>query len=245
MSDYPQPADEQYPPPWKRREQIGLATLYLGDCREIAPTLARPAAVISDPPYGMAWDTDSRRFTGGNHARGEGRGDWGGIEGDAQPFDPAPWLALCRRVALWGANHYAARLPLGRTLVWVKKKPHLYGTFLSDAEIGWASGGCGVYVHEKQFPPPARMGEGVNGEVAHPTQKPLSLMRWCLDLLGVRPGDVVLDPYMGSGTTLIACVERGIACVGIEWSPTYFDVAVARVAAAPQRQGDLLRDAVA
>jgi DNA modification methylase len=226
-----------------RVERIGLATLMLGDCREIAPSL-QPTVILSDPPYGMAWDTDSTRFTGGNHARGDGRGDWQAIEGDAEPFDPTPWLAMCPRIALWGANHYAARLPVGRTLIWVKKKPHLYGTFLSDAEIGWAAGGHGVYVHEKQFPPPARMAEGINGEVAHPTQKPLSLMRWCLDLLKVVPGDVVLDPYMGSGTTLVACIERGVACVGIERSARHFATALQRVREA-RPQADLFRDAEA
>lgn len=238
--------DPQYPPhepvPWKRREQIGLATLILGDNSEASHGL-QPTVIVSDPPYGMAHDTDSTRFTGGNCVdRGEGRADWGAIWGDAQPFDPAPWLQMCSRVALWGANHYAQRLPLGRTLVWVKKKPHLYGTFLSDAEIGWASGGHGVYVHEKQFPPPSRMAEGVNGEVAHPTQKPLSLMRWCLDLMKVTPDDVVLDPYMGSGTTLVACVERGIRCVGIERSASYFQTALQRVLATTP-QGDMFRDA--
>lgn len=228
--------------PRVRVEQIGLATLYLGDCADVAAAL-QPTVILSDPPYGMGWDTDSTRFSGCSVERGEGRADWREIEGDADPFNPAPWLAMCPRVALWGANHYAQRLPLGRTLVWVKKKPHLYGTFLSDAEIGWAAGGHGVYVHEKQFPPPARMGESGNGAVAHPTQKPLSLMRWCLDLLKVGPGDVVLDPYMGSGTTLVACVERGVACLGIEKRADYFAEALRRVGAARQ-QADMFRDAM-
>jgi DNA modification methylase len=60
-----------------RVETFGLATLYLGDCREIAPTLERPAAVISDPPYGMAWNTDTTRFSGGAQVVKRGK-DWGG-----------------------------------------------------------------------------------------------------------------------------------------------------------------------
>lgn len=227
-----------------RVEKIGLATLYLGDCREIAPTLDRPAAVISDPPYGMAADTDSRRFTGGNRvSRGEGR-EWGAIVGDSEAFDPAPWLAMSRRVVMWGSNHYAQRLPVGRTLVWLKKPPELFGTFLSDAEIGWAAGGHGVWCCFKQFPPPSRMVESGNGEVAHPTQKPVTLMRWCIEQAKVPTGGVILDPYMGSGSTGVAAVQMRHPFIGIEIEPRYFDIACRRIEEA-QRQGDLFRDSVA
>lgn len=227
-----------------RVERIGLATLYLGDCREIAPTLPRPAAVISDPPYGMAWNTDSTRFTGGGRKRGDGREDWGAIAQDAEPFDPAPWIAAADAVVLMGANHYAQRLPVGRTLVWIKKHPDLFGTFLSDCEIGWASGGYGVYAFYKQFPPPSRMAEGLGGAVAHPTQKPIAFMRWCIEQAKVSAGGVILDPYMGSGSTGVAAVQMRHPFVGIEIEPRYFDVACRRIEDA-QRQGDIFRDAVA
>ena len=91
----------------------------------------------------MNFDTDSTRFTGGKHARGDGRKDRI-IFGDDCAFDPMPWLAF-ENVILWGANHYAQQLPVGSTLVWLKRYIHMYGTFLSDAEIGWQKGGCGVY----------------------------------------------------------------------------------------------------
>lgn len=111
-------------------------TLYLGDCREILPTLPK-GALVSDPPYGMGWNTDSTRFTGGQRevGRGEGRSDWGKVRNDSEPFDPSPWLDFPECI-LWGANHYGERLPRGTTLVWLKKAPHLFGSFLSDAEIG-------------------------------------------------------------------------------------------------------------
>jgi site-specific DNA-methyltransferase (adenine-specific) len=207
---------------------IGDATLYLGDCRDILPTLPRVDAVITDPPYGMNWDTDSTRFSGGGIQRGEGRGDWGYIAGDAEPFDPEPWLKY-RSVVMFGANHFAAKLPVGTTLVWLKKADHLFGTFLSDAEIAWMKGGYGVYCYRKQFPPPSRTAENDGCSVAHPTQKPVGLMAWCMEKAGVGTDDVVLDPFMGSGTTGVAAAQMGRKFIGIEREPKYFDIACERI----------------
>lgn len=221
-----------------RRERLAEGvTLYLGDCREIAPTLPRPAAVISDPPYGMAWDTDSRRFSGGSGPgrRFERGRDWGGvIEGDAEPFDPAPWLAMADAVVLWGCNHFAQRLPVGTTLVWIKKGAHLFGTFLSDAELAWCSGGHGVYCREVSFSPPTRAmdagGDPAMPVAIHPTQKPVELMEWCIQRARVPAGGAILDPYMGSGTTGVAAVRMGHPFTGIEIEARYFDVACRRIA---------------
>lgn len=209
-----------------RIEIIGDATLYLGDCTEILPTLGKVDAVVTDPPYGMVWDTDSKRFSGGEKKRGNGRDDWGAIHQDDQPFDPAPWLAF-PKVIVWGANHYAQRLPVGTTLVWLKKDDHLFGTFLSDAELGWQKGGHGVYAFRKSFPPPSRVAENDGRQAAHPTQKPVALMAWCIDRIG-RPR-VVLDPFMGSGTTGVAAMQLGCGFIGIEREAKYFDIACRRI----------------
>lgn len=214
-----------------RIETIGDCTLYLGDCREILPTIGNVDAVVTDPPYGMAWNTDSKRFSG--PGRGEGRNDWGAIRNDDTAFDPAPWLSF-PEVIVWGANHYSARLPVGTTLVWLKKAPHLFETFLSDAEIGWQKGGHGVYCHFEQFPPPSRRFEN-NGTVAHPTQKPIGLMRWCIER---TKGHAILDPFMGSGTTGVACVKLGRKFIGVEIEPRYFDISCRRIEEA-YRQPDL------
>jgi site-specific DNA-methyltransferase (adenine-specific) len=232
--------DPAYPPhppaPWKRREVIGLATLYLGDCREIAPGLERPAAVISDPPYGMKWDG---KITGGKggHSGGSKSSNFGvRIIGDDEPFDPAPWTAFAPISLLWGANHYAARLSVGTTLVWVKRSDAGFGSFLSDAEVAWMKGGHGVYCWRDT----SLMAETLDR--AHPTQKPVSLMRWCIQQAKVPPGGAILDPYMGSGTTGVAAVEMRHPFIGIEIEPRYFDVACRRIEQA-QRQGDMFRDA--
>lgn len=212
-----------------RVETIGNATLYLGDCREITPNLQGVDAVVSDPPYGMDWDTDSTRYSGGQdrHARSRGKGkkDWQEIAGDKEDFDPSPWLKY-PKVVLWGANHYSSRLPVGTTLVWIKKADHLFGTWLSDCELAWMKGGHGVYAHREPFPPPSRMAENF-GSTAHPTQKPIKLMTWAIQK--AKATGLVLDPFMGSGTTGVACAALGLPFVGIEINPTYFETAVDRI----------------
>jgi site-specific DNA-methyltransferase (adenine-specific) len=216
--------------------------LILGDALEVLPTLRRGdfAAVVTDPPYGMANRTDSTRFTDGRTLTGRakqqrmsngispGRGDWPEILGDDELFDPFPWLGF-PKVILWGANHYAQRLPVGTTLVWVKRSERLFGSFLSDAEVGWQKGGHGVYCYHEQFPPPCRMKEG-GGRCLHPNQKPVGLMRWCLSRLNLPPGAAVLDPYAGSGTVGVAALGLGLRYVGIEINPAYHAVALKRLA---------------
>lgn len=218
-----------------KRVEIGNATLYLGDCLELLSELnGKSASVVSDPPYGMNWNADSRRYSGGksknNRSAGQGR-DCSPIKGDDKPFDPASWLEF-ERVVLWGANHYAQRLPLGSTLVWLKKPPGLFGTFLSDCEIGWAKGGYGVYAHYEQFPASSRAKEAALGgdQPAHPTQKPLGLMHWCItEFAGTG---VIFDPFMGSGTTGVAALKLGRQFVGVEMDPAYFEIACRRIEAA-------------
>lgn len=205
-------------------------TLICGDCLDVLPTISGVDAVITDPPYGMDWDTDSTRFSGGLRGRGDGRDDMPKISGDCDPFDPAPWIAF-PRVVLFGANHFQQRLPVGTTLVWVKKGDHLWGTFLSDAEVGWMKSGHGVYLFRNEWCPPARAkdrGARTNHSV-HPTQKPVSLMSWCMARAKCPSGSLVLDPYMGSGTTGIACIRTGRRFIGIEKSPEYFQIAVERI----------------
>ncbi len=145
-----------------RVETIGNATLYLGDCLEILPTLRGVDAVITDPPYGMNWDTDSTRFTGGT-SPGVKREK---IIGDDKPFDPAPILSIGVPTILWGWNHYAARTPPGATLIWLKQNPSSYGAFLSGAEIGWFSKGCGVWAFYRPRSIATAVAEG-GGRVAH------------------------------------------------------------------------------
>jgi DNA modification methylase len=210
-----------------------MIDLRCGDCLDVMRTIADGSvdAVVTDPPYGMKWNTNSCRFSGGKrgHRRpGEGRSDWSDILEDDRSFDPSPWLVF-PKVILWGANHFGARLPVGTTLVWVKRNDAAFGSFLSDAEIAWMKGGHGVYLRRDLSM------NAITKSRVHPTQKPIALMRWCIERLKLKPGATILDPYMGSGSTGVAAVELGFHFIGIEQNPGYFAIAERRITAALPR----------
>lgn len=197
----------------------GGITIYHGDCREILPGLGKFDLLLTDPPYGMSNDADYTRFTGGDG--GQKRRKHEPIAGDFEPFDPTPLLGHGGAV-LWGSNHYSARLPVGSTLIWLKRSDLALGTFLSDAEVAWKSGGHGVY---------CRRDLSLQGQTCfrkHPNEKPVALMSWCL---GFFPeAKTVIDPYMGSGPVAKACKDRGLKYVGIELVEKYCEIAVKRLA---------------
>ena len=211
--------------------------LYAADCAEVAPTIQGIDGVVGDPPYGMDWDTDSRRFSGcvaPTNRRWAGR-DHLRIAGDTQPFNPLPWLEY-PAVVLWGYQFFAPRLPTGTLLVWVKRSPELYGTFLSDAEVAWMKGGHGVYCHEKQFPPPVRaveaLGDPCHPTTVHPNQKPTGLLAWCIEKAKIPPDGLVFDGWAGSGSCGIAALRSGRRYVGCEIEPAYLPIAARRLAQA-------------
>lgn len=229
-----------------RVETIGNATLYLGDCREILPGLAKPDLVLSDPPYGQRQKTNIRqahlpdagrhRPNGGRNVRR--RGHLEAIEGDDQPFDPAWLLEAAPLVLLWGAHVFGHALPGGgQALVW-DKRPNGKVTTHGDGEVAWLSkaGPLRIFRHlwdglsiaagyETKI---ERKGAAAAPRV-HPTQKPVDLMLWCLDRCGLRVGSMVADPYMGGGSTGIAALIAGMRFTGIEIEPRYFDAACRRI----------------
>ena len=203
-------------------------TLYCGDCRDVLPLLEKVDLVLTDPPYGMRNNGDTTRFSGGvlpgiRHNRGEGQVR-PMIIGDDKPFDPTPFLDF-PRVILWGSNHFAQRLPVGTTLVWIKKPEKLYGTFLSDAEIAWMKGGHGVYLMHKDWGGFNRLAS--DGPSVHQNQKPLALMLWCIQK--AKGDGLILDPFTGSGTTLRAAKDLGRRAIGIEIEERYCKIAANRL----------------
>lgn len=198
-------------------DQDGI-TIYHGDCFEILPTLPKVDLVLTDPPYGIAFDTDYTRFTSGFKVDRRKHKE---VHGDKEPFDPSPWLSF-PRVVMWGANCYSNKLPIGSWLVWDKR--HTNGTaFLADAEVAWMNKGYGVYIYSQTWQGCVR-----SEPIDHPTQKPTELMAWCFEKAAV--GGLTLDPFMGSGTTLVAAKRLGRRAIGIEIEERYCEIAAKRLA---------------
>jgi len=205
-----------------RVEVIGNATLYLGDCRDILPTLPKVDAVITDPPYGIAATWKGGFGHGWGKAREEGvlRNEWDAEAPSADLFD---LIRSCSKYQIiWGGNYF--NLPPSRCwFVW--NKPERNFT-LAEAELAWTNRDNVVRVYDGPRSDPGR---------EHPTQKPLGLMEWCV----AKTKGLVLDPFMGSGTTGVACANLGRTFIGIEREVKYFDIACRRIEDA-QRQKRLV-----
>lgn len=190
-------------------------TLYRGDCLEILPTLGKVDAVVTDPPYGISHDCDYTRFTNGQSPQKT----YAAIAHDDKEFDPSPWLKFPQAI-MWGANCYSNKLPKGGWLVWDKR--HKNGTaFVSEAEVAWKSWGHGTRIYSETCQGYARA-----EKTQHPTQKAVGLMMWCIEM---TKAETILDPFMGSGTTGVACANLGRKFIGIELEPKYFDIACKRI----------------
>jgi len=190
--------------------------IYHGDCREILPEV-QADVVVSDVPYGVNFDTDYRRFTSWFDVP---RTNHKPVHGDSEPFDPTPWLEF-PEVILWGFNCFCDRLPPGTLLVWDKRFKGGQA-FLADGEAAWMKGGHGVYIHSE-----TSQGFVRSERVQHPTQKPIALMQWCISK---TKGNTILDPYMGSGTTLVAAKLEQRKAIGIEIEERYCEIAAKRLA---------------
>ena len=213
-----------------RVEHIGDATLYLGDCLEILPTLGKVDAVVTDPPYGIG----HKMTQGGNSPRNTKP-----IFGDDKPFDPSPFLSW--PCLMFGADHFSERLPAGTFHVWDKNPHGAVTDAFSDAELFWTSWGGARRVFRHLWKGMCQASEKGGKQRWHPTQKPIALMEWCLGFL--PDAHTILDPFMGSGTTGVACAKLGRRFIGIEIDPGYFEIACRRIDEA-YRQRDLFRDTV-
>jgi len=205
-----------------RVETIGDATLYMGDCMEVLPTLGKVDAVITDPPYGIG--------TGKARAALHGL-SWGVQAWDKMTSQPAIDEAIKHGDVsiVWGGNYYT--LPPSRCwLSWDKCQPEeWYST--AHFELAWTNMDKNARTWRmSQVQAYSSMGK------EHPSQKPLALMVWCIKHAG-EPGSI-LDPFMGSGTTGVAALQLGRKFIGIEREPNYFDIACRRIEQA-YKQGQL------
>jgi len=198
-----------------KEERIGGQRLILGDCLKVMPLLGKVDAVVTDPPYGIGIANNPVRQ---KHARK----NW-----DSEAIGSnhlSLLMAASSEQIIWGGNYF--KLPPSRGfLVWDKRQPEDFS--LAMCEQAWWSRDTNAKVFSKSV---------LSYGKQHPTQKPVALMEWCLGFL--PDAKTILDPFMGSGTTLVACQKMGRAGIGIELDPDYFAIACKRVDEAT-RQPDM------
>ena len=228
-----------------RIETIGDCKLLLGDCRDILPTLGKVDAVVTDPPYGIGESAGKAKTrTSGLSSslrRAESyRRDYGDDAWDDQPID-ADLMDLVRAAGRWniifGGNYY----PQPATSCWLVWDKLNGETDFADCELAWTNLPKAVRRIRYLWNGCMRANGEKRGD--HPTQKPLGVMRWALQHL---PADAktILDPFMGSGTTGVACALQGLTFIGIEREERYFEAACRRIEEA-YRQPRLFAEPIA
>ena len=206
-------------------------TLHLGDCLEFMKTMDAGSvdAVITDPPYGVGRDEGFEGFEGFGGfgtpiARMRYVGGWDNKRPDKKCFDEI--LRVSVKALIFGGNYFADYLPVsGHWVVWDKKQT--MPTF-GDCELVWTN------VDRKSIKWIQREWNGLLGKEEarqHATQKPVKIMTWLLENY-TQPGDTVFDPFMGSGTTGVACMQLGRNFIGCEIDPRYHAIAERRISQA-------------
>lgn len=215
----------------KREVVIGDCRLLLGDCREVVAEIGKVDAVVTDPPFGLG-----DLWAGGG---GKSKSSWVFDPKEAQSWDQhAPeWIhEIVSDVPsiVWGGNYFS--LPLSRGwLVWDKGIPDFT---TGHSELAWTN--ISQPIRNFKLCPNIMTPTGRDGKKLHPTQKPVPLLVWCLGFL--PDAETILDPFMGSGTTGVACVKLGRKFVGIEIDEGYFEIACKRIQQAYD-QPDMLIEA--
>ena len=209
------------------KQQIESCTLYLGDCLEVIPTLGKVDCVVTDPPYGI-------KEAGGKNARRNNLAvarDYGIESWDDQTIPEAiPLIMGCSTTqVIFGGNYYDLP-PTKCWLIWDKENGN---SDFADAEMAWTNLNKAVRLKRYMWNGMFRANRELRGD--HPTQKPIGVMQW---VISHTEGDLILDPFMGSGTTGVACINMNRKFIGIEKERKYFDVACERIDAAA-RQGKL------
>jgi len=222
---------------YKRKEIIGNATLYLGDCMDVIPTLDKVDAVVTDPPYGVDYNPKRHKKYNGQENQFEK------IKNDNKEINLGFIFELKCPKIIWGAENLYKQLPhRGRWACWYKRsfanKPNTMTS--GDFELAWMDKESGFYkfihcVHGGVINADSTVGN--NEKRCHPTQKPIHVMEQSINFI-TKENEIILDPFMGSGTTLVACVKMGKSGIGIEIDEDYFDIACKRIEDA-QRQGDM------
>jgi site-specific DNA-methyltransferase (adenine-specific)/modification methylase len=192
-------------------------------------------AVVSDPPYGIGFQY------GGSGGKVCDMVKSKRIIGDDKPYDPAPWLDFANRddrtpIILFGADHFKTRLPDGgRFICWDKSCGQGGADSFADAEFAWTNRRNARSIVRHFWKGCTRSGQGASKKgkyKQHVSGKPVEVMAWCLEHCRIGLGKTVLDPYMGSGSTGVACMQTGRKFIGIEIDEEYFEVSCQRIAEA-------------
>ena len=197
-----------------KEEVIGNCRLILGDCRDVLPELWVFDLLLTDPPYGIGIASNPVR-------QAHEKMDWDNSTPESSLLDS--YIAKCGEAIVWGGNYFSLE-PTQCVLVWDKKQPENFS--LAMVEVAWTN----IKKPAKMF----RMSV-TSYEKEHPTQKPVPLMEWCVNQSKSNP-QTILDPFMGSGTTGVACANLGRKFTGIEREPKYFDIACKRIDDAYKQQ---------
>lgn len=201
--------------------QDNYVTIYHGDSQEILPELPKADLVLTDPPYGI----------NENHKKNNSRGrlakstDYGDYEWDKKPA-PENLINACLNnsinTIIWGGNFFHLP-PSPCWLVWDKKNGN---NDFADCELAWTNLNAAVRKFEFMWNGMLRDGEARNKKRVHPTQKPLELMTWCISR--IKDCNSIIDPFMGSGTTLRAAKDLNRKAIGIEIEEKYCEIAAQR-----------------
>ena len=199
-------------------EHAGI-TIYHGDCLEILPGLEPVDLVLTDPPYGIGLDASYKKFKNSI--------SYSDITNDAIPFDASHIPKAAAKAIIWGGNCFASTLKdYPGWLAWIKTARNGAKIRQAEMELAWTN-----FIKRSQCLRWTWIGayrEGCEHKMQHPTQKPLPLMKWCIDLSGNIAS--VIDPYMGSGTVLVAAKELHKKAIGIEIEEKYCEIAARRLA---------------
>ena len=218
------------------RVEIGNATLYYADCADVIASIECDA-IVTDPPYGISYRSNHNSSQRGQWAKWARTENLPGIVGDDRPLDPSHLLEKKVPTVIFGGNYGSDQLPATRCWIVWDKRDGISPNNQADCELAWTNINKPSRIHRQLWSGLLRAGEEniCHASKDHPHQKPVALMRFCIDYAG---GNVVLDPYMGSGSTGVAAIQMKRRFVGIEIERKYFDVACERIELA-QRQRSL------
>ena len=198
--------------------QDDAVTIYHGDCREILPELPKVDLVLTDPPYGIGWHPRVNNLDS----------PW---KDDERPS--LDGIIVGTNNCVWGGNYFTDQLTVSESwLIWIKR-PDGYN-FDNDSrtyavcEMAWTDYGGKPRTKHHCWDGGLRAGDASNREFSHPAQKPLEIIKWCISIAPDEP-QLILDPFMGSGTTLRAAKDLNRKAIGIEIEEKYCEIAAKRM----------------